>query len=113
MEPTGQARIAQSVVWAGAYRDDAAIARALLDGEQADAVYSLSSATIVDTLFSWLGERGLLALLAQLRGVGIKREVIAFELFVLLYFLRCLARVEPERAARAALQRHLAHAACG
>jgi len=97
-EATGSARVAESLNWAAASRDDAAVAAALLTGADLDGLYGLGHAQIVDLLFCWLKEVGVLDLLAQLEGVGVKRRVIPFETFVILYLLRCLARVPSQNA---------------
>lgn len=97
-EVTGSARVAETLVWAAATRDDAAVALDLRDGADLDGLYGLGHARIVDMLFCWLEAIGVLDLLRGLRGVGLQRLIIPFETFVLLYFLRCLARIPSQNA---------------
>ncbi|MDP2873042.1 MAG: hypothetical protein Q8P31_10960 [Bacillota bacterium] len=97
-ETTGSARVVESLNWAAASRDDAVVAAALLAGADLDGLYGLGHAQIVDLLFCWLREIGVLDLLSQLEGVGMERQMIPFETFVILYLLRCLARVPSQNA---------------
>jgi hypothetical protein len=87
-----QQRIAEELAWQWAVRADLAVARHLLDGAEPDAVYGIASATVVDRLFCWLDEIGVLKEIGSMPGVGVQRQVIPFETWVMLYFLRCLAR---------------------
>lgn len=95
---TGSARVVESLGWAAATRDDAAVAEALLEGSDLDGLYGLGHATLVDMFFCWLREIGVLDLLGRLQGMGLKRLMIPFDTFVLLYFLRCLARIPSQNA---------------
>ena len=87
-----QERIAEDLAWQWAVRADLSVARHLLGGEEPDGVYSIGVSTVTDRFFCWLDEIGALGELASMSGVGIKRQVIPFETWVMLYFLRCLAR---------------------
>jgi len=97
-EAAGSERVVESLNWAAASRDDAVVAAALLAGADLDGLYGLGHAQIVDLLFCWLREVGVLDLLAELEGVGVERRMVPFETFVILYLLRCLARVPSQNA---------------
>ncbi|NOY24806.1 MAG: hypothetical protein GXP62_02945 [Oligoflexia bacterium] len=68
------------------------MARLLIGGEEPDGVYGIWASTVTDRFFYWLNEIGVLAALASMPGVGVKRKVIPLQTWVMLYFLRCLAR---------------------
>lgn len=98
MEPTGSERLSQSLTWQAATRSDLVVANALVAGEELDGVYGLGDARIVDAFFCWLDDLGVLADLRALRLEGVKREAIPAELHVLVYFLRCLARIPSQES---------------
>ena len=90
--PSAQEQIVGELTWRWAVRADLLVARHLVGGEDPDSVYGIGVATVVDRLFCWLGDIGVLAELEAMDGVGIERRTIPFETWVMLYFLRCLAR---------------------
>jgi hypothetical protein len=98
MEPFGTERIANSLTWAAARRADLSVAELLLAGASPDGVYGISHARIVDQFLFFVEERGVGALVRGLRPTGIRREVVPAELGVMLYFLRCLARIPSQDA---------------
>jgi len=93
-----QERIAEELAWQWAVRADLSVAGRLLGGEDPDGVYGISASTVTDRFFCWLDEVGVLGELASMHGVGVKRQVIPFETWVMLYFLRCLARCPSQNA---------------
>lgn len=93
MELAGKERLVQNLTWQAAIRSDLGVAEALMAGEEPDGVYGLGDARIVDTFFCWLEELGVLDELRALPTVGVQREVIPSEMYVLIYFLRCIARI--------------------
>lgn len=93
MEATGSARLARSLTWQAATRSELRVATALVDGEEPDGVYGLGDARVVDAFFCWLDDLGVLDDIRSLALVGVKREGLPPELYVLVYFLRCIARI--------------------
>ena len=59
--------------WEMAERDDAAVAGAIERGEEVDGIYSLEEAGLMDGLFHWLEELGLLGKLQQVSMKGLPR----------------------------------------
>lgn len=98
MEAAGISRLAQSLTWQAATRSELRVATALVDGEEPDGVYGLGDARIVDALFCWLDDLGVLADLRALPFMGVQREGLPPELYVLVYFLRCIARIPSQDA---------------
>jgi hypothetical protein len=98
MAPIGLERIADTLTWQAAVRSDLSVARLMLSGEDPDGLYGLGHARIVDAFFCWLDDLGVLDALRALPVVGVKRKVIPPELYVLIYFLRCLARIPSQEA---------------
>jgi len=98
VEPAGSERLAQSLTWQAATRADLGVARALVAGGEPDGVYGLGDARIVDAFFCWLDDLGVLDDLRALPLAGVQREVIPTELHVLVYFLRCLARIPSQES---------------
>jgi len=86
-------RIANEITWRWSIRQDLSVARHLREGEEVDGVYGISAATIVDRLFCWLEALGLWERLGAMKGEGVKRQVIAYSRYIVLYFVRCLARL--------------------
>lgn len=98
MESVGTERIASTLTWQSARRADLSVAELLLAGASPDGVYGISHARIVDQFLFFVEELGVGALVRGLRPTGIKREVVPAELGVMLYFLRCLARIPSQEA---------------
>ena len=98
MEHAGSERIANTLTWQSAVRSDLRVAEGLLDGEEPEGIYGISHARIVDQFLLYIEEIGVGAALRALQLKGVKREVIPPELYVVLYFLRCLARVPSQEA---------------
>jgi hypothetical protein len=98
MEPVGTERIAGALTWAPALRGDLSVAELLLAGASPDGVHGISHARIVDQFLFFIEELGVGAMVRGLRPTGVQRAVVAPELGVMLYFLRCLARIPSQEA---------------
>ena len=99
MEPGATEKIAEELTWQWGVRSDLGVARLVgLEGATPDGVYGLGASTMLDRLFCWLGELGVLDELRGLEGHGIQRASMPFERWVLLYFVRCLARIESQES---------------
>lgn len=70
----------------------------MLAGAEPDGLYGISDARIVDHFLFYVEELGVGDALRRLRPEGVRREVIPAELYVVLYFLRCLARIPSQEA---------------
>jgi hypothetical protein len=79
-------------------RHDLTVAERLVAGDEPDGVYGIADARIVDHFLYFIDDLGVSAGIRQLRPVGVKREAIPAELHVLLYFLRCLARIPSQES---------------
>lgn len=98
MEHAGSERIANTLTWQSAVRSDLRVAEGLLGGEEPDGIYGISHARIVDQFLLYIEELGVGSALRALRPKGVQREVIPPELYIALYFLRCLARIPSQEA---------------
>jgi hypothetical protein len=94
----GAERLADSVGWHCATRDDLGVGRRIVAGEEPEATYPMAASTVLDVFVDWLAGIGVLALLESLMGQGIRRQVMPFARYVLIYFFRCLARVPSQNA---------------
>jgi len=80
----------ERLCWVVARREDSRIARRLYHKELVDGVYPLDEAAVLDEFFHFLKEVGVLALMQQLHGEDIRREMVEFVQYVLLYQLKTL-----------------------
>jgi hypothetical protein len=86
-----EATVAQErLVWKTASRDDKAVAQAIAEGEEIDAIHELSEAGLLDEFFVFLEELGMMKELEQLKLVGARRVLVPTIQFVLLYLLKVL-----------------------
>ena len=98
MEHTGSELIVDALTWQSAVRSDLRVAEALLAGDEPDGVYGISHSRIVDHFLFFIDELGVGDALRALVPVGVKRKTIPPELYTVLYFLRCLARIPSQEA---------------
>jgi hypothetical protein len=98
MTESAQDQIANEITWKWGLRHDLLVGKLLVEGENPDFVHGLSASTVVDRLFCWLGFMGVMKKLWSLKGKGIQREGLPFGTYVLLYFLRCLARLPSQNS---------------
>jgi hypothetical protein len=95
--------LAERLCWEVARRDDTRIARRLYRKQMVDGVYRLDEGAVLDGFFHFLDQVGVMALLAEVRGAAIQREMLPFVQYVLLYGLKTLFGIESINALPALL----------
>jgi hypothetical protein len=86
--------LAERLCWEVARRDDTRIARRLYRKQVVDGVYRLDEGAVLDDFFHFLEQVGVMALLAEVHGAGIQREMLPFIQYVWLYSLKTLFGIE-------------------
>jgi hypothetical protein len=86
--------LAERWCWEVARRDDARIARRLYRKQLVDGVYRLDEGAVLDDVFHFLDQVGVLALLAEVRAAAIQREMVPFVQYVWLSSLKTLFGIE-------------------
>jgi Transposase DDE domain len=84
--------------WRFARRDESRIARRLWKKQAVDAIYSLEEGAMLDEFVHFLDEIGMASRWQALQGEGIKREMIDFFQYVLLYGMKTLFGIEAMNA---------------
>src|SRR5438105_5565833 len=74
--------------WKLAWRDDAKVAQGLYAGEEIEEMHELSDAGLLDELFVFLQDLGMLQAFEQVSVAGAKRMLVPTVQFVLLYLLK-------------------------
>jgi hypothetical protein len=82
--------LAERLCWEVARRDDARMARRLYRKQLVDGVYRLDEGAVLDDFFHFLDQIGVMALLAEVHGAAVQREMLPFIQYVLLYSLKTL-----------------------
>src|SRR5512132_2672284 len=82
--------LAERLCWQVARRDDARVARRLYRKQLVDGVYRLDEGAMLDDFFHFLQAVGVMALLEQVHGAAIQREMVPFVQYVLLYGVKTL-----------------------
>src|SRR6266850_2783099 len=77
-----------------ASRDDSRVARRLYRKQVIDSVYRLDEGAVLDDFFHFLQSLGVITLFEQACGAGIRREMVPFAHYVLLYGLKTLFGIE-------------------
>jgi Transposase DDE domain len=90
--------VAERLCWEVARRDDARIARRLYRKQLVDGVYRLDEGAVLDDFFHFLDQIGVMALLAEVHGAAVQREMLPFIPYVLLYSLKTLCGIESIKA---------------
>jgi len=86
--------LAERLCWQVARRDDSRVARRLYRKQVVDGVYPLDAGALLDAFLYFLRELGVVALLEDVRGKGIEREMVPMVRYVLLYELKTLFGIE-------------------
>ena len=86
--------LAERLCWQVARRDDSRVARRLYRKQVVDGVYPLDAGALLDAFFDFLRELGVVALLEDVRGKGIAREMVPMVQYVLLDELKTLFGME-------------------
>jgi hypothetical protein len=94
---------AERMCWEVGRRDDARIARRLYRKQVVDGVYRLDAGARLDDFIHCLEKVGVMALLADVDGTAIHREMVPCVQYVLLYGLKTLFGIESINALPALL----------
>ncbi len=95
--------VAERLCWEVARRDDSRVARRLYRKQEVDGVYRLDEGAVLDDFFHFLDQIGVMALLAEVHGTAIQREMVPYVQYVLLYGLKTLFGIESMNALPALL----------
>jgi Transposase DDE domain len=95
--------LAERLCWEVARRDDRRVARRLDRKQVIDGVYRLDEGALLDDFFHYLENVGVMALLADIHGTAMQREMVPFVQYVLLYGLKTLFGIESMNALPALL----------
>src|SRR6266545_7664747 len=90
--------LAERLCWQVARRDDTRIARRLYRKQVVDGVYRLDEGALLDDFFHFLRAIEVMALLEQVHGTAIQREMIPFVQYLLLYGLKTLFGIKSMHA---------------
>jgi Transposase DDE domain len=82
--------LAERLCWQVARRDDTRVARRLYRKQVVDGVYRLEAGALLDDFFHFLQAIGVMALLEQVHGAAIHREMVPFVQYLLLYGVKTL-----------------------
>ena len=82
--------LAERLCWEVARRDDSRVARRLYRKQLVDGVYRLDEGALLDDFFHFLQGIGVMALLEEVHGAAIHREMLPFVQYVLLYGVKTL-----------------------
>jgi hypothetical protein len=95
--------LAERLCWEVARRDDVRIARRLYRKQVVDGVYRLDEGALLDDFFHFLRALGVMALLEDVHGTAIQREMLPYVQYVLLYGLKTLFGIQSMNALPALL----------
>jgi hypothetical protein len=86
--------LAERLCWQVARRDDTRVARRLYRKQVVDGVYRLEAGALLDDFFHFLQAIGVMALLEQVHGAAIHREMVPFVQYLLLYGVKTLCGIK-------------------
>jgi len=89
-EQSPPSAVMERLHWQVAWRDDGRVAQALYAGEEIEEMHELSEAGLLDELFVFLEEIGMMAVVERLELPGVQRVLVPTVQFVLLYLLKVL-----------------------
>ncbi len=95
--------LAERLCWEVARRDDTRVARRLYRKQEVNGVYRLDEGAVLDDFFHFLRTIGVMALLEDVHGAAIQREMVPYVQYVLLYGLKTLFGIESMNALPALL----------
>jgi hypothetical protein len=70
--------LAERLCWEVARRDESRVARRLYRKQEVDGVYRLDEGAVLDEFFHFLQSTGVMALLEQVHGAAIQREMVPY-----------------------------------
>ncbi len=83
----------ETLAWQVAGRDDTAVARAVHGGLEIDGIYGLNEAGLLDDFFDFLEQIGAMQVFEAVAPLGVRRIMVPFVQYVLLYVCRVLLAV--------------------
>jgi hypothetical protein len=86
--------LAERLCWEIARRDDSRVARRLYRKQVVDGVYRLDEGALLDDFFHFLQAIRVMCLLEEAHGAAVRREMVPFVQYVLLYGLKTLFGIE-------------------
>jgi hypothetical protein len=86
--------LAERLCWEVARRDDSRVARRLFRKQEVDGVYRLDEGAVLDAFFHFLQSIGVMALVEEVHGAAIHREMLPFVQYVLLYGVKTLFGIQ-------------------
>ena len=86
--------LAERLCWEVARRDDSRVARRLYRKQEVDGVYRLDEGAVLDDFFHVLQAVGVMALLEEVHGTALQREMLPYVPYVLLDGLKTLFGIE-------------------
>lgn len=94
-KPAGEIpeKFTETLMWQTAERDDKAVARAVHGGQDLDGIYGLNETGLLDDFFDFLEQLGAMNELKAITATGVRRVMVSFTQFVLLYVCRVLLTV--------------------
>ncbi len=95
--------LAERLCWEVARRDDTRVARRLSRTQEVDGVYRLDEGAVLDEFFQFLRTMGVMALLEDVHGAAIQREMVPYVQSVVLYGLKTWFGIESMHALPALL----------
>jgi hypothetical protein len=95
--------VAERLCWEVARRDDVRIARRLYRKAVVDGVYRLDEGALLDDFFHFLRGIRVMALLEEVHGTAIQREMLPYVQYILLYGLKTLFGIKSMNALPALL----------
>jgi hypothetical protein len=87
-------KLAERLCWEVARRDDCRVARRLYRKQLVDGVYRLDEGALLDDFLHFLKAMGVMALLEEVHGAAIRREMLPFVQYVLLYGMKTLCGIQ-------------------
>jgi hypothetical protein len=84
-EQSPPSAVMERLHWQLAWRDDGLVAQALYAGEEIEEMHELSEAGLLDELFVFLEEIGMMAVVERMELPGVQRVLVPTVQFVLLY----------------------------
>jgi hypothetical protein len=98
--------LAERLCWQAALRDDSRAARRLYRKQVVDGIYRLDEGALLDDVFYFLHELGVVDWLDDVQGTAVQREMVPFVQYLLLYRLKPLFGIESMHALQSlAIQR--------
>ena len=84
----------ERIGWSVATRDDRAVAKAVADGDELDAVYGLEQAGLLDAFMAFLGDIGLISYLEGMKASTRQRFIVPTCVVLLTYMTKVLMGIE-------------------